>query len=60
MNCDVKLACALTEALIKDKNSEEIARLQITLQTVCSLLASELACRKTKDSIATREGSPRQ
>ena len=60
MNCDVKLACALTEALIKDKNSEEIARLQITLQTVCSLLASELACRKTKASIATREGSPRQ
>ena len=60
MNCDVKLACALTEALIKDKNSEEIARLQITLQTVCSLLASELACRKTKGSIATREGSPRQ
>ena len=60
MDCDVKLAYALTEALIKGKNSEEIARLQITLQTICSLLSSELACRKTKNSITTSDGSPRQ
>ena len=60
MESDVKLACALTEALIKGKNTEEIARLQITLQTVCSLLASELACRKSKTSTATSDGGARQ
>ena len=45
---DIKLACAITEALTQGSSLEEIARLQVIFQTVTSLLTSELNYLKTK------------
>ena len=57
MDADLKLACAIAEALTRGKTSEEIARMQVTAQTVASLLASELACLKTKNSTLPSGGA---
>ena len=51
---DIKLACAITEALTQGSSLEEIARLQVIFQTVTSLLTSELNCLKTKKNQPNR------
>ena len=54
---DIKLACAITEALTQGSSLEEIARLQVIFQTVTSLLTSELNCLKTKKSTQPSGGA---
>ena len=54
---DIKLACAITEALTQGSSLEEIARLQVIFQTVTSLLTSELNCLKTKKSTQPSSGA---
>ena len=48
MNDDLTFAFALAQALIEGKNAEELARLQILLQTVLSLVSAELGCLRLK------------
>lgn len=50
MDDDLTLAYALARTLTKDKTADELARLQILLQTVCSLVSAELACRRLKNN----------
>ena len=48
MDADIKLAYLIADALTKGKNLEELTRLQITLQTVSSLVTAELARVRSK------------
>ncbi|MBO4472215.1 MAG: hypothetical protein J5765_00260 [Clostridia bacterium] len=48
MDEDLTFAYAVARALIKGKSTEELARLQIILQTVSSLVAAELASQRLK------------
>ena len=57
MDADVKLACLIAESLTRGKSIEEIARLQVTLQAISSLLASELSCLRNKGSRAGDGGA---
>ena len=50
MNDDLTLAYALARALTEGKNTEELSRLQIILQTVCSLVSAELGCRRLQSN----------
>ena len=50
MDVDLKIAYLIAEALTKDCSLIELTRLQITLQTVSSLVAAELACRRNLGS----------
>ena len=47
---DLRLAFAIAEALTVDKSVEELARLQIVLQTISSLVAAELGCLRNGGS----------
>ena len=47
---DLRLAYAIAEALTVDKSVEELARLQIVLQTISSLVAAELGCLRNGGS----------
>ncbi|HAE88734.1 MAG TPA: hypothetical protein DCG79_02550 [Clostridiales bacterium] len=57
MDADLKLACAIAEALTQGSSLEEIARLQVIFQTVTSLLTSELNYLKTKKSTQPSGGA---
>ena len=46
MNEDLTFAFTVARALIADKTLEELSRLQVLLQTVASLVASELALKR--------------
>ena len=56
MDADIKLAYLIAEALTKDKTLEELTHLQLTLQTLSSLVAAELACRRN-GSLAGKSGA---
>jgi len=53
MDADLKVAYMIAEALTKGKTIEQLARLQITLQTLSSLVAAELACLRNGGSTAS-------
>ena len=53
MNDDLTLAYALARALTEGKTVEELSRLHILLQTVCSLVSAELGCLRLKKEEAT-------
>ena len=46
MDADLELAFLIAEALTKGKTTEELTRLQITLQTISSLVAADLAYKR--------------
>ena len=48
MEGEINLAFAIARALTEGKSTEELARLQILLQTVSSLVAAELAEQRLK------------
>ena len=50
MEADIKLACAVAEALTKGKTPEELSRLHVFLQVVASLVAAEINCLRTSAS----------
>ena len=57
MDADIKAAYLIAEALTAGKSLDELARLQITLQTVSSLVAAQLACLRNGGSNAPQSGS---
>lgn len=59
MDADLRVAYLIAESLTKGKSVEELTALQILLQTVSSLVAADLACKRSKGSQQTG-GSPRQ
>ena len=50
MDVDLKIAFLIAESLTKDCSMSELTHLQITLQTLSSLVAAELACRRNLGS----------
>ena len=59
MDEDLTFAFAVARALAKDKSKEELARLHLILQTVCSLLSAEQGCRRLRDAEdGAKEGEP--
>ena len=50
MDRDISFAIALARALMEGKDSAELARLQIVLQTVSSLVTAELGCLRLSAS----------
>ena len=48
MDEDLTFAYAVARALTTGKNTEELARLQIVLQTISSLVTAELASQRLK------------
>ena len=57
MDSDLTLACALAKALIAGKDSNELARMQILLQTVSSLVSAELGCLRLKNAASSEPQS---
>ncbi len=57
MDADIKAAYLIAEALMKGKSLDELARLQITLQTVSSLVAAQVACLRNGRSNAPQSGT---
>ena len=57
MDAEIKLACAVAEALTKNKTQAELQRLQIVLQTISSLIVAECACLKTAPLTETKGGA---
>lgn len=55
MDADLKAAYLIAEALTKGLSVEELSRLQVTLQTLCSLVGGELALARLRGSTATLE-----
>ena len=51
MDAEIKTAYLIAEALTAGKSLEELARLQITLQTISSLVAAELASRRRGSNV---------
>jgi len=60
MDEDLTLAFAVARALVTGKSQEELARLQILLQTVSSLVAAELGCKRLAGSSAATKGGASQ
>ena len=60
MDEELKLAVALAHALMEGKTAEELARLQILLQTVTSLVSAEVGCRRLGASTPLPTGGARQ
>ena len=57
MDADLELAFLIAEALTKEKTIEELTRLQITLQTISSLVAADLACKRNGSTGSNRSSS---
>lgn len=58
MDADLKTAFLIAEALTKGRSTEELAALQIFLQTLSSLVGAELATKRSKSQ--SSESAPRQ
>ena len=59
MDVDLKVAYLIAESLTEGKSVEELTALQIVLQTVSSLVAADLACKRCRSS-QRPDGSPRE
>ena len=57
MDRDISFAYALARALISEKDATELARLQIVLQTVSSLVSAELGCLRLKNAASSEPQS---
>ena len=47
---ELRVAYAIAEALTAGKNATELARLQIVLQTISSLITAEINCKRLGSS----------
>ena len=57
MDVELKIAYLIADAMTKDCSLSELARLHIVLQTVSSLIASELSCRRNLGSTTAESGA---
>lgn len=57
MDVELKIAYLIADALTKGCSMAELARVQITLQTVSSLIASELSYRRNLGSTTAESGA---
>ena len=57
MNANIELAYLIAETLTKGKSTEELAALQITLQTISSLVAADLASKRNGSTGGNRNSS---
>ena len=57
MDAEIKAAYAIAQAMIAGKTLGELSRLQIILQTVCSLVAAEIGCKRLSDQPKSQSGA---
>ena len=57
MDANIELAYLIAETLTKGKSTEELAALQITLQTISSLVAADLASKRNASTDSNRSSS---